>query len=226
VLAWIQSFYDWDWTAGERGLRRALELNPNSARAHDWYSEALLLAGRLEQALAESRRALALDPLNYRISANIGVILYCAHRHDQAIRQARLALEINPHYYQAHTMIGTSLAEKRMYREAEAALLAALADNPHEPDAMSHLAAVEAALGRREEAGRLVGELERSDPRPYYHLACVYAAAGDKDRAMDALDQAYAHRDGDVLSMNVDPALDSLHADARFAALWKKIGWK
>jgi len=56
VFAWIQCFYDWNWAAGEPGLRRALELNPNSARTHDWYSEALLLAGRFDQALSESKR--------------------------------------------------------------------------------------------------------------------------------------------------------------------------
>jgi len=226
VLAWIQCFYDWDWVRGEPGLRRALELNPNSARTHDWYSEALLLAGRFDQAVAESKRALALDPLSYRVSGNIAVILYCAHRYDDAIRQARQTLEINPHYYQANTMLGTSLAEKKMYPEAAAALRAALADYPRDPDTMAHLAAVEAALGKRDEALKLMEELDHSEPKPYYHLAFLYAVLGDKDRAFDALDNAYAHRDGDMLSLNVDPAFDGLHADPRFAALWRKIGWR
>jgi tetratricopeptide (TPR) repeat protein len=203
-----------------------LELNPNSARTHDWYSEALLLAGRFDQAISESKKALALDPLSYRVSGNISVILYCAHRYDQAIRQARQTLEINPHYYQANTMLGTSLAEKRMYPEAAAALRAALADYPGEPDTKAHLAAVEAAIGKRDEALKLTGELEQSEPKPYYHLAFLYAVSGDKDRAFDALDKAYAHRDGDILSLNVDPAFDSLHSDPRFGVLWKKIGWK
>jgi len=225
VLAWIKCFYDWDWTAGEPGLRRALELNPNSARTHDWYSEALLLAGRYDRALAESKRALALDPLSYRVSGNIAVILYCAHRYDDAIRQARQTLEINPHYYQANTMLGTSLAQKRLYPEAIAALRAALADYPRDPDTMAHLAAVEAAIGQRDEALKLMEELDHSEPKPYYHLAFLYAVLGDRDRAFDALDKAYAHRDGDMLSLNVDPAFDSLHADPRFGALWRKIGW-
>jgi TolB-like protein/Tfp pilus assembly protein PilF len=226
VLAWIQCIYDWDWVAGEPGLRRALELNPNSARTHDWYSTALLLAGRFDQALSESKRALALDPLSYRVSGNISVILYCAHRYDEAIRQARQTLDINPHYYQANTMLGTSLAEKRLFPEAATALRAALADYPGDPDTMAHLAAVDGALGKRDEALKLTEELERKEPRPYYHLAFLYAASGDKDRAFDALDKAYAHRDGDMLSLNVDPAFDRLHADPRFGALWGKIGWK
>jgi serine/threonine-protein kinase len=225
LFAWIKCFYDWDWAAAEPGLRRALELNPNSARAHDWYSEALLLAGRFDQALAESKRALALDPLNYRVSGNISVILYCAHRYDEAIRQARQTLEINPHYYQAHTLLGACLAKKRMYREAAVAFRAALADYPRDPEATALLASVQAALGKRDEALELMAELDRAEPKPYYYLAFLHAVFGDKDRAFDALDKAYARRDGDMLSLNVDPAFDSLHQDPRFGALWKNIGW-
>ncbi|MGA1990650.1 MAG: tetratricopeptide repeat protein [Bryobacteraceae bacterium] len=226
LFAWIQCFYDWDWAAGEQGLRRALELNPNSARAHDWHSEALLLAGRFDQALAEARRALALDPLNYRVSANMSVILYCAHRYDEAIRQARQALEINPHYYQAHTIVGASLAQKRMYPEAAAALGAALADYPRDPEATALLAAVQVALGRRDEALELMAALERSEPRPYYYLAFLHAVFGDKDRAFDALDKAYAQRTSDMPFLNVDPAFDSLRQDPRFETLRKGMGWK
>jgi len=123
-------------------------------------------------------------------------------------------------------MLGTSLAEKKMYPEAAAALRAALADYPRDPDTMAHLAAVEASIGKRDEALKLMEELDHSEPKPYYHLAFLYAVLGDKDRAFDALDNAYAHRDGDMLSLNVDPAFDGLHADPRFAALWRKIGWR
>jgi serine/threonine-protein kinase len=225
LLAWIEFFYDWDWVASEAGLRRALELNQNSARAHDWYSEVLLVAGRFDQALSEAKRASTLDPLSYRISTNLSVILYCAHRYDAAIRQARQALEINPHYYQAHAMLGASLAEKRMYPEAAAALRAALAEYPRDADTLAHLAAVQAAIGRREEALRLMAELDRGQPRPYYHLAFLYAVFGDKDRAFDALDKALEQRTSDMPFLNVDPAFDGLRQDPRFAALKKKMGW-
>lgn len=225
LLAWIQFFYDWNWAAGEPGLRRAIALNPNSARARDWHSQALLVAGQFDAALAEARRALALDPLNYRVSTNSTVILYCAHRYDDAIRQARQALEINPHYYQAHAMLGAGLEAKGMYPEAAAALRAALADYPGDPDTTAHLAAVQFALGNRDEALQLMATLENAEPPSYYQLAFLYAASGDRRRAFDALDKAWAQHTSDMLFLNVDPVFDSLHRDPRFAALRRKMGW-
>ena len=228
LFAWIRFFYDCDWKDAEPGLRRALELNPNSARAHDWYSQGLLAAGRFKEAVAESKQALVLDPLSYRVSTNLCVILYCAHRYDDAIRQCRQAIEINPHYYQAHTLLGASLQEEHKYAAAAAALGASLKEYAQEPDAMAHLAAVQAALGRKDEPGRSIGELEnppRQQPEPYYQLAYLYSVLGDRSRAFDALEKAYRERSSDMLFLGVDPAFDSLHQDPRFSALEKKLGW-
>jgi TolB-like protein/Tfp pilus assembly protein PilF len=228
LLAWIRFFYDWDWKDAEPGLRRALELNPNSARTHDWYSQGLLAAGRFKEALAESKQALVLDPLSYRVSTNLCVILYCAHRYDDAIRQCRQAIEINPHYYQAHTLLGASLREKHKYAEAAAALGTSLKEYPGEPDAVAHLAVVQAALGRRDEPLKSIGELEnppRHQPKPYYQLAFLYSVLGDKSRAFDALEKAYRERASDMLFLSVDPAFDSLRGDPGFRALEKKLCW-
>jgi TolB-like protein/tetratricopeptide (TPR) repeat protein len=225
LFAWIQFFYDWDWRASEAGLRRALELNPNSARALDWYSQALLSAGRFDGAIAESKRALVLDPLNYRVATNLCVILYCAHRYDDAIRQAQRALELNPHYFQAHAMLGASLEKKGMFTEAAAALRLSLAEYAPDPDAAAHLAVVQSAIGRRDEALALLAALDRGDPKPYYHLAFLYAAFGDKERAFGLLDKAYAQRTSDMPFLNVDPAFDTLRDDPRFAALRNRMGW-
>ena len=228
LLAWITFFYDWDWKNAETGLRRALELNPNSARAHDWYSQGLLAAGRFKEAVAESKKALVLDPLSYRVSSNVCVILYCAHRYDDAIRQCRQAIEINPHYFQAYTILGASLRETHRYAEAAEALGMALNEYPHYPDTVAHLAALEAALGRKDEPLRSIAELEHPpgrQPMPYYHLAFLYCLLGDKNRAFDALEKAYQEHTSDMLFLGVDPFFDSLHGDPRFRALEQRIGW-
>jgi serine/threonine-protein kinase len=226
VLAWIQFFYDWDWAVSEQGLRRALQLNPNSSRAHDLYGTLLMTTGRVDQAIAEKRLALALDPLNYRLSASASVVLYCSRRYGDALVQARQALELNPHYFQAHEMLGASLARKGKYAEAEASIRLALAEYPNEPDTMAYLATVEAATGRRDEMLKLVAEMERAKPASYYHLAQLYGLIGDKDRAFLALDRAYAQRTADMPFLNVDPNFDNLRQDPRFEAIRKKMGWK
>ena len=228
VLAWIQFFFDWDWAASEREMRRALELNPNSANVHDRYSQRLLAEGRFREALAEGRKAVDLDPLNYRLATNVAVVLYCAHRYEEAIRQARLALELSPHYYQAHTMVGASLAEKKLYREAEGELRTAMSEYAGDADTIAHLAAVDFAQGKQDEALKWLAVLQNpsaKEPPAYYEQAFLFLVMGQKDRVFDALDQAYQQRSSDMIVLTVDPVFDSLHNDPRFLALRQKMGW-
>ena len=63
-LAQVQSRLDWDWAGAERGFKRALELDPNSADAHGWYSFHLAIMGRFEESMAHAKRAVELDPLH------------------------------------------------------------------------------------------------------------------------------------------------------------------
>ena len=59
----------------ESMFRRAIELNPNYAPAHHWYSMMLGIVGRLDEALAQAERAVELDPLSAVIKANLGSAL-------------------------------------------------------------------------------------------------------------------------------------------------------
>ncbi len=227
VLAWIQFFADWDWPGSERGLRQAIALNPNLARAHDWYAQYLTSAGRFEEALAEARRALNLDPLNYRVSTNLSVVMYCARRYDEAIWQARQAMELNPHFHLAHTVAGASLQEKREYRQALMELESALRESPSDADTVAHLAAVRQAIGDQAGARRLLDSLLHwppPAPTPWYELAYAQAALGDRAKAFDALDRAWSSRSSDMPFLRADPAFDALRNDPRFRRLEYRMG--
>lgn len=227
VLAWIQFFADWDWANSERGLRHAISLNPNLARAHDWYAQFLTATGRGDDSIVEARRALALDPLNYRTSANLSVALYCARRYSEAIGQTRESLELNPHFHLAHTVAGASLQEQRSYRGAATELEAALRENPEDADTVAHLAAVRLATGDRPAALRLLDRLEHwppPAPAPWYELGYVYSVLGDRDRAFDALEQALAARSSDMPFLHADPAFEILRNEPRFRALEARMG--
>jgi tetratricopeptide (TPR) repeat protein len=221
VLAWIGYFYDWDWTASERGLRRALELNPNSARAHDWLAQRLMAEARFPEALAEARRALALDPLNYRAATNVAVVLYCARRYRDSITQTRQALELNPHFFLAHSIAGASAQELGRLEAARAELRVALTENPAEPDTLAHLSAVERALGHAAEADRLAGQLAPNDD---YAVAYLKLLSGDRAGAFAALDRSATRHSSDIPVVAVDPVFAPLAADPRFTALRRRLG--
>jgi TolB-like protein/tetratricopeptide (TPR) repeat protein len=229
VLAWVKFFYDWDWAGSEKGLRRALEFNPNSARALDWLAQRLMTEARFDEALESAGKALALDPMSYRASANVAVVLYCAGRFEEAVVQAGLALRMNPNSALAHTIAGVSLQELHRYPEAESELRATLRVLPNDPDTQAHMGAVALAQGRRDEALQILARLESpaaGAPYSAYAVACLRLAMGQNEPALAALETAAKQRSSDITVLNVDPALKALRGDGRFQAMVSRLGWK
>jgi len=124
-LAYIRLNYDWDWAGAEREFKRAIELDPNYANAHHWYSHYLMAMSRPEESLAESKRALELDQLDLVMNIHLGWHYIYAHQYDLAIAQFRKTLEMDPNYGLTHWYLGQAYALKGMYAEAETELLKA-----------------------------------------------------------------------------------------------------
>ena len=95
-LALIEENYDYDWPGSEKEFRRAIELNPQYATAHQWYAEFLSRQGRFDEAFAESSQAQQLDPLSLIIATDHASILYYSRQYESAIEQYRSVLELDP----------------------------------------------------------------------------------------------------------------------------------
>ena len=76
VLGSIYDYVDWDWEKAENAFKRALELNPNYATAHHYYSEHLSIIGQHEEARKHIDKALELNPLSFVIRHVSGAKLY------------------------------------------------------------------------------------------------------------------------------------------------------
>ena len=102
ALAYAAMYYDWDWTEAERAFRRAIELHPGYATAHQWYGNFLSVLGRADEAIAEFERALALDPLSALKVAAWGWGCYFARRYERAVGECRRGIELAPGNVVAH----------------------------------------------------------------------------------------------------------------------------
>jgi TolB-like protein/DNA-binding winged helix-turn-helix (wHTH) protein/Tfp pilus assembly protein PilF len=227
ALARVIQLHDWEWTLVEKEYRRALELNPNDAMAHNWYGEYLQEMGRNEEASAQTRQALMLDPLSPASANELGYTFYTARQYDQAIRAFQRALELEPDYVDPHVGLGWVYGEKQMYGEAIAELEKAVnLGNRHE-FIVASLGKVLGDSGRRQEARKLLEELEeRSKHRYISHclIALVQIGLGERDQAVASLEQGYTDRDQWMLYLKVDPHLDDLRSDPRFKDLLRRVG--
>jgi TolB-like protein/DNA-binding SARP family transcriptional activator/Tfp pilus assembly protein PilF len=211
-----------NWRGAEREFRRAIQLNPSHATARTWYS--LLLAGfgerTLRQALDESRRAYELDPFAVVASGNYGWQCYLARDYDCAIQQHRRTLEIAPAYARGLNRLGLTYAQMRMVTEALEALEKAVELGPDRTDFLADLAYAQALKGDKATA---VATLKRAKDQVFeaFSIARAYVALQEPDSAFAWLEQSswqWPHR-----AALIDPALDPLRADPRFARLTERI---
>jgi len=226
-LAFVDWYYEWNWPAAEEEYKRALALDPNSVVAHQFYGISLSSLPRAGEGIAEARKAVEIDPLSPEANTLLGLGFYYAHRYTDAIAQFRATLETEPNYSIAHLWLGNAYVQNGEWERGLAELRRAQELDPHNPDVMSGLGHAYAVAGDRDAAQRVIEELHQQSQEKYvspYYFALIHAALGDLDQAFTLLDRAYDDRGFYIASLKVEPMLDPLRADPRFAALLKKVG--
>lgn len=227
-LAYIRTYYDWDWAGAEREFQRAIALNPNDATVRHRYSRYLSSLGRIDEALRQMRRAQELDPLSTIIKANIGVIYYFGRKYDLVIEELRKVLQEDPNFSVAHWGLGLSYEQKGMLTEAIAEFEKADALGKHRSsNTLASLGHAYATAGQKQRARQLLQELEnraKKEPISGYQLALIHIGLGENDAAVAALDKAFRERSTLLSYLKMDPRFDPLHSDPRFHDLRQRIG--
>jgi serine/threonine protein kinase/tetratricopeptide (TPR) repeat protein len=200
----------WKWNDAEKEFQRAIELNPNDASAHYFYGFIFLMPqNRIDQSLEEFRTALSLDPLSGIMNVNYGLTLMVAHRFPEAIVQIKKVLERDPSFGPAHFYLSQVYASTGQYAEA---------------------------VNEGKKTGRLNGP--RGEDLPGYiklltapgnlgpptNVAVSYALAGDRNKAFEYLERAYAEQDSELMACIRFPAFDVLKGDPRWAAYMRRLG--
>ena len=228
ALAYATYLYDRDAATAEREFEHALALNPSYASGRQWHSIFLASRGRTDEALAEIERARRLDPTSPIIRATVGWLLYLSRRFETSIDESRKVLELEPDFRTAHYYLGLAYLQTHRFDEAIGELEKAIALEARPggmPDAARGYAW--AVSGHPERARQLLVDLDRASAHHYispYSLAVIHAGLGDKDRAFDLLEQAFGERHPWLVLLQVEPLLDPLRSDDRFANLVGRVG--
>jgi TolB-like protein/Flp pilus assembly protein TadD len=226
-LAFARLLFDWDWVAAERGFRMAIELNPNYVTGHHWYGLSLALMGRFDEALAQMEITLELDPLSLVMNSHKGWILYFARRFEEAADQLVQALEIDPTFPVARYFLGLTYLQMGKIETAIDEFQKARELSGTHPAAMSGLGLAHGMKGKTDEArgyARQIEELARKRYVAPYFIACIYIGLGEKERALDLVEESYKEHSSWMGLMKVDPVVDVLRGEERFGDLMLRVG--
>jgi len=222
----VSSLYDFDRRVGEKEFKRALELKPSNAEAHLLYSQHLVGMGRFDEALAEVEKAQKLDPASVGLNAYVGLPLFYARRYDKAIQWLQPIVEAYPNYHHPHAFLALAYEQKGEWRKAIAEMERAY-ELDKEPEALAQLGHMYAVAGRPADARKVLRHIRDLARRRYvsvYDIAVLYAGLGERDEAFRWLEKVEQDRSEMFAALNVDPRLDALHSDPRFAGVLRSVG--
>ena len=228
-LALVAENYDYDWQTAEKEFRRAIQLNPDYATAHQWYAEYLAWQGRFDEALAESERARQLDPMSLIIATDRGAILFYARKYDRAIDQFRAVLDMNPGFTNTRSFLASAYVQQGKFAEAlKENELMADAEKPQWHWAFT--AYIYNHSGNVAQARHALAKFEALSPRLRSDaiLARLVAYTGSsqpiqQEKAISLLEEAYKEHSPALTSIKVDPRYDNLRKDQRFQELLARM---
>ena len=220
ALGFVKYWGRHEWEEGERELRRAIDLKPAYATAHQWLALLLAFVGRLDEAETEARTALALDPLSIVINVNVGNQLLYQRRYDAAIEQLERTLELAPEWVGPHMVLASARALTNEYGQAATSIARWAEGFGFDPTWAETWAA---AAEEYRTTGRPVLDFDLDDSSDYPYLNAIgYALVGNREKTLLWLERVRESRQ--LPDAKVHPVYDFLRGDPEFVALLERMG--
>jgi tetratricopeptide (TPR) repeat protein len=230
ALAGVYLWFDWNWSAAERELRRALDLNPNAFDVlvmSEVFS--VLVAGNIDDAVRTSQRVLDIDPLNPFSRIQTVWVAIGARRHDEVVRRARALLDVWPGLMMGQWFLAIDFASqgKRAETEAECGSVMKMLGGAYNMQIVATCAWAYGAVGRHDEARRLLAIVEQPPPGSWLDPAFMGNAYGplDPDRAFAWYEKGLEQRSPNMIYMKAGMTWDSTRSDPRFPALLRRMNY-
>jgi len=224
-LAVFKLFYEYDWAGSESEFRRAFALNPNYAFAHDQFGLGLAFQGRFDEGIAEGRRAAELDPLSPQIPIDASFGVAWERKYQAARDLVKRSADLDPTFFDAPWMSGwIDIQEGKIPAAIPKMQKAAAMESPAFVTAW--LGYAYGASGDRAQAMAQMEELKKRSLRGVvtdFNLSIVYLGLGDRARALDYLERAYAADSQWMGWLKNDRIFDPIRSEPRFVTLLKKL---
>jgi len=224
ALGQLRFHHRQDLSGASDAFNTARELNPGNVEAQLEYSRIQCYQGHYDEGIAAARKALELDPVSMLANHFLGHILYFSRHYDEAIPALRHTLEMEPQYPKPHYFISMAL----FWQGDTEAAWEEIQQEPLDWMRWAASSVILHRLGRMEEAEANLAELSKEEDQEFATIqrADTYAQWGNAEMAFKNLDLAFDYGDPGLSQLLVDPFLDPIRDDSRFAGLMKKLGFE
>ena len=229
-LGYISGFYEWKWEVAENYFQRAFELNQNYPTAHQWYALSCAILGKVNRAHSHISQAKELDPLSMVLNVANGIIYYFSHDFNNAIKQFQKALTTSRNLGGVNYWLGIIYIQNSMYDEAVKEFKNMLSIDRQDSSTQKYVSQVEDAYKKSGIEGVIRWLIDEGDSldediynRPF-RQAVYNTILGDKEKAMEWLEQAVEMQLSRITAMSFDPVLDPLRNDPRYTKALERMG--
>lgn len=225
VLGQLKWHADLDWNAADRAFNQSLALAPSYSCALEDRAEFLAFMGRSADALADVEKSKQVDPL----STGTELVVYFRLRDwDRLVETGLRETSANPTEWALHTYLGAGLEGTGRLPEAIAEYQKAVDLSSGNLDAVASLGHAYAVVGNKVAAERILRRLEQASKTGHaspYLVATIYAGVGNKDKALELLEESYREKSLEVAwDLKSDLRIDNLRSDRRFQDLLTRAG--
>ncbi len=229
ALAFIQTFYDWNWQEGKKGFQYAYSLNENNAAAYYWYSYYLtFVEEKFDEAISIAKKGVQLEPL-IPISHHILSIMYMnAKRFDEGVQASKKAIELEENSYPGLRGLGLNLAGLERYNEAVEALLKAVNISSRQPLPLVELSWVYSLTTNIEEIQKIETELILRSKTEYISstfLSCLAYYLKKYDESLQLMEEAFVQKECILACVKTYPLSGFLKQDPLFSDIIKKLNF-
>jgi serine/threonine protein kinase/Tfp pilus assembly protein PilF len=223
-LAVVKLDLDFNWRAALEEGKRAIELSPNDALAHAWYSLALTRTHRPDDGIVEAKRAKQLDPLSYYTQQAIWRYFLETRQYDEGIEELRKAIELEPSRTAPHSVLAATYRAAGSYQEALAEAQKAY-ELSGDPLRRGEIALDLAHLGKTDEAEKIIEEIKdgAKNTDASFGVALIYSALKRKHETFKWLEYAYEARASRLFNINWNSEFAWLRSDPRFQDFVRRV---
>src|ERR1051326_1819559 len=231
ALALVNHHYHWKWKEAEAGYEQAIELNPDHADTHLWYSWMLLALGRRDHAFDEIEQTMGIvqetDPHRLvTVHTTRAAAYYFGREYQRAVEECEKAEQLDPEYFMLHFIAGRAHMRLNNYAKAIKHLKTAIGTGEM-PLMEAALGLAYAVSGKKGLTQKLAEQFKAAAKKRYIpptYFGMLFAGLGDRDKALEWLEKAFQERADGLTWLNVEPMLDEVRNDPRFQDLIRRIG--